>query len=375
MTTIAGAANIDGATNAVGGAARFFAPAGIVLLPTGDLLIADQRNCAIRKIATDLTVTTAYGVIGSCSQSNAAPAKFLTPAGIARDSAGNLYMTDACALRQITPGGIVTTYAGGPSCGQQNGARTNTLFGFMQGVAVDGADNVYVTDADNRTVRKIADDKVTTFAGAKTAIGDSGGPAEFNGFVRPECVAVRPNGDVLVTDSYGSTVRTVTPAGMMTTLAGTHEKTGSADGPVGQSLFTAGNGLTIDRDGSVVVVDLGPSLIGSVRRITRAGVTSTIAGGGGATGFLDGVGSDARFASPMGITGDGDGTYFIAENNSSTVRKLDPNGLATTIAGIPGSYESIDHRRVLAVSPLRTTSLATAKGTSMSCNTNPGSAS
>ncbi|MDB4993775.1 MAG: repeat containing protein [Myxococcaceae bacterium] len=343
VTTIAGAAGVVGTINAVGTAARFSAPTGILLLPSGDALITDQGNCAIRKMATDLTVTTAYGVIGSCGQTNTAPAKFLTPGDIARDSAGNLYVTDYCVLRKITPGGIVTTHAGGAGCGQQNGDRTaQALFDVLLGVAVDATDNIYLTDSGNRTVRKIAGTAVTTLAGSKTAIGDSDGPADFNGFMRPQRVVTRPNGEVLVTDSYGNTVRAITPAGAMTTLAGTHPETGSLDGPVGRSRFGSPNGLTVDADGTVVVADLGAAFIGSVRRISREGVTSTLAGGGGATGFLDGNGADARFASPLGLTGDKKGTYFVSEVGSSTIRRVDPDGKVTTIGGLPGVYTNLD---------------------------------
>jgi sugar lactone lactonase YvrE len=341
VTTIAGAAGMSGPTNAVGTAARFNAPTGILLLPTGEVLITDQGNCAIRKMATDLTVTTAYGTIGSCGNTNL-PVKFLTPGDIARDSAGNLYVTDYCTLRKITPGGVVTTHAGGASCGSQNGDRSVALFDVLQGVAVDASDNIYLTDAGNRSVRKLAGSNVTTLAGSKTAIGDSDGPPTFNGFMRPQRVTTRPNGEVLVTDSYGNTLRAVSPAGDVTTVAGTHTPTGSLDGPVGRSRFGGVNGIMVDADGTVVVADLGEAFIGSVRRISREGVTSTLAGGGGATGFLDGTGPEARLASPLGITGDKKGTYFVSEVGSSTIRRVDPDGKVTTVGGLPAIYTNLD---------------------------------
>ncbi len=342
VTTVAGKADEEGTTNGAGVDARFKGPAGMKLLPNGDLLVADQQNCAsggsrrtspsaLRSERSDHAATT------TCRGSS-------SPRVISRSTpAGNLYVTDACMVRQITPGGVFSDYAGSHTCGERNSERTSASFEYLTGITIDKDDNIYVADSGNRTVRKIAKDQVTTFAGSKTAIGDGDGPATLNGFLRPQNVAVRPNGEVLVSDAYANTLRTITPDGFMTTLAGTHRKTGTADGPVGTSRFGGVNGLTIDGDGSVVVADLGDSSsIGSVRRITRAGITSTIAGGGGMSGFLDGVGSEARLTSPLGITGDKNGTFWIAEPNSSTLRKLEKSGAVTTLAGVPGIFTNLD---------------------------------
>lgn len=340
VTTIAGLAETSGMINGSGSAARFNSPVSLLLLPSGDLLVAEQGNCAIRRIAPDFTVTTAYGTLGTCGGTNVPPAQFDDFQAMALDGLGNIYVTEECHVRQITPGGVVSTYAGSKTCGSVDGDRTTTaLFQYIVGIAVDASNNVYVADS-SRVIRKITGNTVAKFTGSRTAIGASDGAATLSGFDGLAGIAIRPSGELVVLDT--NSVRTVSPTGTVSTLAGTRQNTDIADGPLGTSRLGSPSDLTAGVDGSVVLVDMAQYYVGAVRHISRDGTTSTLAGGGGSTGSIDGFGGNARFDQPFGITSDTKSTFWIAEYGSATVRQIDPTGLVTTLAGIPGVIGALD---------------------------------
>ena len=146
-------------------------------------------------------------------------------------------------------------------------------------------------------------------------------------------MAVDGTGNVYVADSENSTLRKVTPAGVVTTLAGTAGFPGSADGTGAAARFGFPAGVAVDGSGNVYVADTGNS---TVRKVTPAGVVSTLAGTAGSYGSADGTGAAARFNLPIGVAVDGSGNVYVADTYNDTLRKVTPAGVVSTLAGTAG---------------------------------------
>ena len=156
----------------------------------------------------------------------------------------------------------------------------------------------------------------------------AGVPGVASPFLNPQGVAVDGAGNVYVTDN--SAIRKVTPAGLVSTLAGSPGNAGNADGPGNVARFQAPTGLTLDADGSVFVADTSNF---TIRRITPAGVVSTLAGSAGKDGYYDGNGGEARFYFPTGVAVDTSGNIFVVDSANESIRRIAPDGRVTTLAG------------------------------------------
>jgi len=271
------------------------------------------------------------------------------PEGVAVDGDGNLYVTDTDnhTIRKITPAGVVTTLAGtAESSGSADGTGADARFSYPVGVAVDGDGNLYVTDRQNHTIRKITPaGVVTTLAGTAESSGSADGTGADARFYYPYGVAVDGDGNLYVTDTDNHTIRKITPAGVVTTLAGTAGSSGSADGTGADARFSGPVGVAVDGDGNLYVTDNDNN---AIRKITPAGVVTTLAGTAGSYGSADGTGADARFSGPVGVAVDGDGNLYVTDTDNHTIRKITPAGVVTTLAGTAGSYGSADGRGPLA---------------------------
>jgi sugar lactone lactonase YvrE len=248
-----------------------------------------------------------------------AAARFSTPGGVAVDSAGNVYVADSGnnRIRKISPSGVVTTFAGSGTAGYADGAGTAAKFSAPVGVAVDSTGIVYVADNGNHRIRKISPaGAVTTLAGNGTAgyADGTGTAAKFNS---PYGVAVDGAGYVYVGDSDNSRIRKISPAGAVTTFAGSGTE-GYADGTGTASQFYNPRGVAVDSAGYVYVADEDNNRI---RKISPAGVVTTLAGSG-SSGFVDGIGTAARFSYPVGVAVDSAGYVYVADWGNNTVRKL-----------------------------------------------------
>ena len=268
------------------------------------------------------------------------------------DSAGTIYVADASnnTVRKITPAGVVSTLAGAPGvAGSTDGAGSIARFNGPAGVAVDATGNVYVADSQNYTIRKITPaGVVSTVAGNASVQGNTDGTGSAASFYDPENLAIGPDGNIYVAEGRGRTgtgggnsVRKVTPAGVVTTLAGSPPTAGTADGTGSAARFNLLAGITVDLAGNVYVGDFNNN---SVRKITPAGVVTTLAGLSGARnfGFIDGTGSAARFSGPTGLAVDAAGNVFVADSFNNAIRKISPAGVVTTLAGSATVAENID---------------------------------
>jgi hypothetical protein len=208
------------------------------------------------------------------------------------------------------------------------------------GVAVDSSGNVYVADAKNFTIRKITPaGVVSTLAGAPFQLGSADGTGSAARFFLPYGVAVDGAGNVYVTDGGNQLIRKITPAGAVSTIAGGVLQSGFADGAGSAARFNTPWGITVDGSGNLFVSDSENHVI---RKITASGVVSTVAGVVGVTGAQDGAGAAARFNQPRGLSVDASGNLFVADHGNSVIRQISPSGVVTTIAGSAGIIGDAD---------------------------------
>lgn len=268
-----------------------------------------------------------------------AAARFYYIQDVAVDSAGNAYMLDRGVIRKVTPAGVVTTLAGvANAVGYADGTGAAARFSNLTGIAIDSANNLYVADIDNQLIRKVTTaGVVTTFAGkAGVGAGWADGDAATARFGSPSDLAVDPAGNIYVAESNNRVIRKITPAGIVSTLAG---KVGgncttngrnttcfSADGMGSAATFAYIFGITADAAGNVYVGDNN-----TIRKITAGGAVSTLAGTFAASGTVDGVGAAARFFRPVGLAADAAGNIYLTDSN--IVRKVTPAGTVSTLAG------------------------------------------
>jgi Ice-binding-like/Putative Ig domain/Dockerin type I domain/NHL repeat len=345
FTTFAGPVGGRGFADGTGSVARFWNPRGVATDSAGNVYVADTVNQTIRKITPAGAVTTLAGLAGLTGGSDTpdadgtgSAARFNCPVGVATDSGGNVYVADSCngTIRKITPAGVTTTLAGGGG-----GDGTGSAAGFYdpEGVATDSGGNVYVAEGYSHTIRKITPQGVvTTLAGSKSNPGSTDGTGSAARFNRPAGVATDSGGNVYVADSLNYTIRKITPAGVVTTLAGSAGVAGSADGTGSAAHFYLPSGVSTDSGGNIYVADTNND---TIRKITPAGVVTTLAGlggggYGGSIGSADGTGSDARFFSPTSVAADGSGNVYVADRDNDTIRKVTPTGVVTTLAGLAG---------------------------------------
>jgi sugar lactone lactonase YvrE len=317
-TTLAGNGSV-GAADGAGAAASFNSPAGMAVDASGNVYVADQNNNTIRKITSAAVVTTfaGSGVSGAVDATGTA-ASFNVPFGLAVDASGNVYVGDVGnnKIRKITPAGVVTTFAGSGAQGAADGSGTAASFNGPAGVAADAAGNLYVADQVNNTIRKITPAGVVTTLAGSGAQGAADGAGTAASFNFPAGVAVDALGTVYVADQNSNTIRKITPAGVVTTLAGSGSAS-DADGSGTAASFNLPSAIAVDASGAVYVPDYGHK----IRQITQAGVVTTLAGGG-SHGFADGIGAAASFYFPNGIAVDGRGNVYVADAFNHSVRKI-----------------------------------------------------
>ena len=319
VTTLAGNGT-EGVADGFGPAAQFEFPNGVALDGAGNVYVADSANNRIRKVtAAGVVMTLAGGTFGF-AEGTGVDARFLAPVGVAVDRADNVYVADQGnnRIRKVTPAGVVTTLAGSGTAGWVDETGTAAQFNQPSGVAVDGVGNVYVADTINHRIRKVTPaGVVTTLAGSGTAgwAEGTGTAAQFN---QPIGVALDGAGNVYVGDYSNHRIRKVTPAGVVTTLAGSGtagwvDETGTA------AQFNQPSGVAVDGVGNVYVAD---TINHRIRKVTPAGVVTTLAGSGTA-GYADGTGAAAQFDLPAGVAVDGPGTVvYVADAFTHRIRQI-----------------------------------------------------
>lgn len=322
VTTIAGSGS-TGYADGSGSSALFNQPSGLAIDASGNLYVADVGNNCIRKMTPTGVVTTLAGSTHpGHADGQGTAAEFNNPGGIAVDGAGNVYVGDVLnnAIRKITPSGAVTTIAGG-SEGNVDGTGSAAKFFYPSGVAIDGSGNLIVADTYNHRIRKVTPaGVVTTIAGSGSTGPGNGGfadgavtSAQFKG---PSNVALDASGNIYVTDEGNNRVRKIS-GGNVTTVAG-DGSTGILDGGVASAEFGGPQGVVVDRSGNLYVTEV----LNNVREIS-GGIVTTIAGStSGTSGFQDGIGTAALFNGTNGIVIDAAGNLYVVDQYNSAIRKI-----------------------------------------------------
>jgi sugar lactone lactonase YvrE len=344
VATIAGSATNSGSADGINGSAHFWGPAGMAVRSNSVLYVADSSNGTIRKMAASgvnwiVSTLAGYASAGTADGTQAA-AQFYWPAALAVDGQGNTFVADARnhVIRKVTAAGAVSTFAGLVGvAGSMDGTGVGARFNQPQGIDVDASGLLYVADTGNHTIRTItAGGVVTTLAGSAGNVGPLDGSGTSALFNNPQAIAVDDSsGFIYVADTWSHTIRKVTSGGSVSTLAGQAGFAGGSDGTNGKARFYYPAGITAS-GGNIYVAD---GFNHTVRKITAAGVVTTIAGMPGAWGTADGTNSDARFFQPQGIAVDGAGTIFVMDAGNQTVRRISASGTnwtVTTVAGLPG---------------------------------------
>ena len=226
------------------------------------------------------------------------------------------------------------TMAGQSPAGDDNGTGSAARFNVPSGIAVDSSGTLYVADTHNCFIRKITPAGVVTALAGNISIeppcGSADGPANTAQFSFPQGIAVDSTGTVYVADTNNNTIRKITPAGVVSTLAGLAGQGGTTDGTGSAARFSRIRGIAVDSSGTVYVSDFSNH---TIRKITAGGVVTTLAGLAGSFGSADGTGNTARFGAPVGIAVDTAGTVYVADSNNHAIRKVTAAGVVTTLAG------------------------------------------
>jgi hypothetical protein len=308
------------------------------------LLLIALLFLATTGFAQEVVTTLAGSVLTSGSVDGPATnALFSDPTGLALDFAGNIYVSDNAdhTIRKLSPAGMVSTLAGRPGQpGSADGVGTNASFNNPSGIVFAPNGVLYLTDTGNNTIRAVTTNGVvTTLAGTPGESGATNGAGNQVLFNAPIGIAVDQSGVLYVADSGNHLIRKITPAGVASTLAGSPGVWGSADGNGAAALFNGPVGLAVDSGGNVFVSDANNH---TIRKITPSGAVTTFAGSAGIAGTNDGTGSAALFSKPAEIEIDRNGTIFVVDSFSHTIRCISSNAVVTTVAGLAGSGGAAD---------------------------------
>ncbi|MES2263118.1 MAG: hypothetical protein V4724_31720 [Pseudomonadota bacterium] len=347
MSFVAGNRQVFASVDGTAGVARFGSIGALAFDSKGVLHIADSGNRQLRRMDADGRVTTFAGSpeLDAPKDGTGRAAGFSFPQGLAFNAQDLLYVTDGGdTVRTVTPAGVVSTLAGKSGVrGWADGAGAAARFNNALGIAVDAAGNAYVADAGNNAIRKItAGGQVGTVAGRFEQKGSADGFGSLALFDTPSAVTMGADGNVYVADTRNDTIRRVTPASVVTTLAGTPvnpTSSGSIDGLGQEARFYNPRGIAVDAGGNVIVGDSGNH---NVRKISAAGVVTTVSGFANSPKYKDGMAPDALFYGPDQLTIDGGGNVYLLDdstlNNSGLwnvepirVRKIARSGAVTTV--------------------------------------------
>jgi trimeric autotransporter adhesin len=312
---------------------RLATPMSVAVDADGNLLIAEYGNNRIRILVGGLLWTVAgngtVGFSGDGGQATSAQLNF--PYGAAVDASGNIFIADTGnhRIRKVALAGVISTVAGGGTSGfgGDGGQATSAQLNYPFSAAVDASGNLYIADTSNHRARKV------TPAGVISTVAGTGYGVGVNQMRFPEAVAVDAGGNLYIADSWNSRILEVTPAGIIITVAGNGTPGfGGDDGPATSAKLSYPSGVAVDASGNLYIAELANQ---RVRKVTPAGIINTVAGNG-TSGFGGdgGPATSAQLASPRGVAVDAGGNLYIADMANHRIRKVTPAGVINTVAGI-----------------------------------------
>lgn len=327
------------ANNVQATAVSLAAPAQIAYDAAGNLYIADLNDNVIRKVDLAGIITTVAGTGEQGFFGDGGPAtsaQLDSPAGVAVDASGNVYIADTHnqRIRKVS-GGTITTVAGTGTAGfsGDNGVAASAMLSNPTALAVDSSGNLYIADTDNHRIRKITGTTITTVAGnGEQGFSGDGGAATSAAIDSPNGVAVDATGTVYIGDTHNQRVRVVNAAGTISTLAGNGSKTyGGDNGPATSASLARPRGLSVDAQGNIYVADSDNNRI---RIIASTGSIKTVAGNG-SQGFAGdgGPAVNAILDTPRAPAALSPTAFALSDTNNQLVRGVGPDGAIHTIAG------------------------------------------
>lgn len=307
--------------------------AGVAVDSERNLYFTDAGDHVVRMRRPDGSTVSLAGAALQLGADNGIgrAARFNGPRGIAIDVGGNVYVADVYnhVIRKVSPDGIVSTLAGRPGVsGYQDGPASAALFNFPYDVAVGPNGSVYVADSVNNAVREISPRGIVSTIRSSAVAGDSSGEVRpTSNFSDPRGIATDREGNLFVADHGSQTIRKVSLAGAITIVAGRAGQSGYVDGPAAEARFSNLVDIDVYRDGTLFVIDNG-----TIRKIDRSGMVTTMAGISGKVGLADGPGTVARFFAPSSIVVDGIGTVYVSDSFNHRIRRVSPTGVVSTLA-------------------------------------------
>jgi sugar lactone lactonase YvrE len=326
--------------------ARVNWPWSVAVGADGSLYIADTGNSRVRKVDPAGVITTLAGNGKKAYSGDGGPATWaaVRPTAVALGAGGTFYIADAGnnRVRRVDADGVITTFAGNGEAGYSGdgGPAIEASLHDPTDVAMGADGSLYIADTLNNRVRKVdTAGVIATVAGdGREAYAHDGGPATEAALHWPEGVAVAPGGTLYIADRGNERVRKVDPAGVITTVAGTgragytDDGALAADGPLDHP-----SDVALGADGALYIADTWNYRI---RKVDDDGVITTVAGDGwkdergfGRYAGDGGPATEASFNWPYSVAVGADGSLYIADMNNHRIRKVDPQGIITTVAG------------------------------------------
>lgn len=328
--------------------AQLNSPAGVAVDGSGNVYIADQNNARIRKVNSSGIISTFAGTgIGlSTGDGGAATAADIgNPGGVATDGLGNVYIVDVTnhCVRKVNTSGTISTIAGTGTAGYNGDGinATTAQLNYPSNVAIDGSGNVYIADGNNHRIRKInSSGIISTFAGSGSSGLGNGGPATAAQLYIPFGVAVDGSGNVYISDvaAGNNLVRKVNTSGIINAFAGTGTSGFSGDGGAATAAEISPNGISVDGSSNVYIADG----LGHIRKVNSAGIISSVAGNG-TNGYIgDGMAATAsELNNPNDVKVDGSGNLYIADFTNNRIRKVTLSSISAGVRQVTESNNEI----------------------------------
>ena len=323
--------------------ARLSVPRGLAVDDSGNLYIADSGNHRIRRVDPSGNITTIAGTGQRGFSGDGGPAvtaQLTFPSGLTVDSSGNLYIADLRnhRIRRVNPSGTIITIAGTGERGfsGDGGLAVEAQLYNPRGLAVDGSGSLYIADGANHCIRRVdPSGTINTIAGTnQRGFGGDGSPAVEAELNSPVDVAVDRSGNLYIADSGNNRIRRVDPSGTIITIAGTGQSVLSYSGdggPAVEAKIASPSGLAVDSSGNLYIAD---TYNHRIRRVDPSGIIITIAGVGASSYSGDGGPAiTARLYRPGDVAVDSSGNLYIADTYNHRIRRVDPSGTISTIAG------------------------------------------
>ncbi|GAB3991183.1 hypothetical protein GCM10028807_20710 [Spirosoma daeguense] len=331
----------NGSENVPATTAHLATPYGVAVDGSGNLYIADQNNHRIRKVSPSGEVTTVAGnrIPGfSGDGGQATSAQLSTPTSVIVDGLGNLYIADRGnnRIRRVGTTGVISTVSGTITAGYSGdgGPAANAQLDSPSSVVRDASGNLYIADTGNHRIRKISTSGViTTVAGSSTAgHGGDGGPATSAQLYVPSGIAVDGSGNLYIADYFNHRIRKVNTSGVISTIAGTGTAGYNGDGIAATTAQLRNpTKLTVDASGNLYIAD---QFSHRVRKVNPSGIISTVAGTGTLGYSGDGLAAtSAQVYNPSDVALDGSGNLYIADSQNNRIRKVSTTGVISTVAG------------------------------------------